>query len=214
MGPAQIEEEMAAYDGAIRYLDQEVGALLDQLERRGKLGNTLIVITADHGEEFAEHRLFEHGYSLYRPSVRVPLIVVKPGSVPAGARVAGAASLRDLPATIVELAGVGAGSPFPGRSLSRYWGPESAPAEEPILSEVRHATGQPDWFPVSRGDLIAATYGGLRYIRNSGGGEELFDLAGDPWERNDLIAKPELRPALDGLRRMVDSLVPPRTVTP
>jgi arylsulfatase A-like enzyme len=211
MGPAQLEEEVAAYDGALAYLDQELAALLSALESRGRLANTLVIVTADHGEEFQEHRVFEHGYSLYRPGVQVPLIIVKPGTVPAGVRIAEPVSLRDLPASITDLLGVGAGAPFAGQSVARYWSADSAArSERPILSQVDRVTGHPDWFPVSKGDLYSVTYRGLRYIKTTGGGEELFEFAGDPWERQDLASVAEYQPALAGFRALLDSLVPAR----
>ncbi|HEU4955209.1 MAG TPA: sulfatase, partial [Gemmatimonadales bacterium] len=71
--PTDMRPRQDLYDGSIAYLDSEIGRLLDGLERRGALENTLVVLTADHGEEFAEHGWGGHGSSLYRLSVQVPL---------------------------------------------------------------------------------------------------------------------------------------------
>ncbi|HEX7025403.1 MAG TPA: sulfatase, partial [Gemmatimonadales bacterium] len=73
-----------AYQGAIAYLDVEIAALFDSLRARRIFDRTLVIVAGDHGEEFFEHGLMGHGNSLYAPSVRVPLIVVWPGRVPAG----------------------------------------------------------------------------------------------------------------------------------
>jgi hypothetical protein len=70
---------------------------------------------------WSSHDLFEHGESLYRPESRVPLLFVLPSGADAGDVVRQTVSLRDLPATVVDLAGVAVGSPFPGRSLARLW---------------------------------------------------------------------------------------------
>ena len=78
----------------------------------------LIIVTSDHGEGLGEHDFFDHGESLYRTEVRVPLIIVPPSGLSRPAVVNETVSLRDLPATIVNLVGQGKGSPFPGESLA------------------------------------------------------------------------------------------------
>ncbi len=69
------------YDDCIAYLDREVGSLLDELERRGSLQDTWVIVTSDHGEEFGEHGVYNHGYSLFLPEVHVPLVVIPPTSI-------------------------------------------------------------------------------------------------------------------------------------
>jgi len=69
------------YDGAIRYVDHHIGNFLKQLEEYGLSNNTIIIITADHGEAFFEHGVCEHGYSLYNEEINVPLIVKFPESI-------------------------------------------------------------------------------------------------------------------------------------
>ena len=105
-----------AYDGGLAFLDRELGQLLADLERRGLLDSMIVIITSDHGEEFGEHGLFDHGNSLYRQAMQVPLVVRYPARLPAGGRVGTPVSLRDLPATILDLAGIRGGPAFPGRS--------------------------------------------------------------------------------------------------
>ena len=104
------------------------------------LDRTLVIITSDHGEGLGEHDLFMHGESLYRTEIRVPLLILPPSRRPSGAVVRQTVSLRDLPATIVDLIGLGDGSPFPGRSLARFWADRPAgcpPVEaEAALSEL------------------------------------------------------------------------------
>jgi arylsulfatase A-like enzyme len=213
---AERQEEIDAYDGSLAHLDAAVGRLLDRLDQLGILANTLVVITSDHGEEFGEHGVYEHGYSLYRPSVHVPLIVIPPRSAgtrrAAGADVAPASistpvSLRDLAATIVDLAGLGDGAPFPGSSLAGLWRDTSATMTSPLLTTVTPSPGQPDWFPSSKGDMQALVHEGLRYIRNGDGREELYDFAADRWERTNLAALPERQQALAGARAALDRLM-------
>ena len=75
-------------------------------EQRSVLDETLVVVASDHGEHLGDHSLFLHGCSLYRQLVGVPLVIVDPKVVPAGRTVAEPVSLRDIPATIVDLVGL------------------------------------------------------------------------------------------------------------
>lgn len=213
---AERQEEIDAYDGGLAHLDAAVGRLLDRLDQRGILANTVVVITADHGEEFGEHGVYDHGYSLYRTSVHVPLIVIPPrstgttgaaGASPVPAAISTPVSLRDLAATVVDLAGLGDGAPFPGASLARLWRDTNGTTVSPLLATVTPSPGQPDWFPSSKGDMTALVHEGLRYIRNGDGREELYDRAADPWERTNLAALPEHQPALADVRAALDRLL-------
>ena len=183
-----------AYDNCVAYLDDQLGKLFDELQRRGALDHTLVIITSDHGEGLGEHDLFMHGESLYRTEIRVPLLILTPSRRPSGAVVHETVSLRDLPATIVDLIGLESGSPFPGRSLARLWAerPTGAPAVETdvVLSELASPNpSDPNHgrSPVFRGPLVALADGDFVYIRNEGDDtEELFNQREDPDERNNL----------------------------
>jgi arylsulfatase A-like enzyme len=187
--PEDVAVARDDYDRSLAYLDHEIGSLLAELARRGLDQNTVIVLTADHGEEFAEHGLVEHGESLYRQAVEVPLLIAQPGRVPAGLSVAGPVSLRDVPATIADLAGI-SDAPFPGHSLARWWrDPEAAlAASDTLVSELTFAPNQPAWVPLSRGTMRSVVLGGMRYIRAGDGQEELFDFVADPAELHNLAA--------------------------
>ncbi len=104
------------YDGEVASLDAELRLLFGDLEQQGFLANAVVVVTADHGEEFREHGLLIHGLQLYDESVRVPLIVLAPGY--RGGRVVDEpVSLIDIAPTLVELAGLPRQPSFEGRSL-------------------------------------------------------------------------------------------------
>ena len=158
-----------AYDNCVAYLDEQLGALFDELQRRGILDRTLVIITSDHGEGLGEHALFMHGESLYRTEIRVPLLILTPSHRPSGAVVRETVSLRDLPATIVDLIGLGNGSPFPGRSLARLWAdpPTGGPPVETegVLSELASpnpANPNQGRSPAARGPLDLSGRGGFR----------------------------------------------------
>ncbi len=203
---AEIAAEHNAYDASIAYLDARLGDLLRQLTARRLLDNTIVIVAADHGEEFGRHKVFEHGNSLYVPVLHVPLVVVWPRGVPAGRRVTQHVSLADLPATVLDLADIDP-VPFPGRSLARFWDP-AAPGrrgEEAIVaSEVRRQPGAPAWYPVAHGDLQAVIEDGFHLIRDGDGHDELYDLRTDPWEMRDLASSAAYATARQRLdRRLV-----------
>jgi arylsulfatase A-like enzyme len=203
-----IQTSLAAYDGAIAYLDEQLRLLLKELERRGELENTVVIVTSDHGEEFGEHRCVGHGQSLYFPSVHVPLMIRPPAAQRAAVRVSNSVSLRDLAATILEFADVGDETEIPGRSWSHLWADGSAARSaeiSPLFSEVAYAMGQPDWTPISRGDIQSLLLGDWRYIRNGDGREELYRLSDDPWEQHNVSG--EAASTLKQFRARVNALL-------
>jgi arylsulfatase A-like enzyme len=103
----ELDVLTAWYDGAIRYLDDRIGGLLDFLSRHDELDDTYVIVTADHGELFGEHGLEKHFYSLYEPVLRVPLVIDPPVDAPFGSQtVSESVTLADLYPTILEFAGV------------------------------------------------------------------------------------------------------------
>ena len=105
-----------SYDDCIAFLDEQLGRLLDALQVQGLLENTEVIITSDHGESFGDHGSFCHSYTVNLDEVGVPLVILSP-AVPRGREVDSPVSLRDLPATVVDLLGLSDGSPFPGLPL-------------------------------------------------------------------------------------------------
>ena len=203
-----------SYDDCLGYLDEQLGQLFDALTLRGLLEETLVVVTSDHGEGFGEHQLFGHGYSLYRTEIRVPLVIRPPSGLSPSSVVGETVSLRDLPATIVDLLGLGAGSPFPGTSLARFWR-NSAPGAadlshdtDPVVSELRLPNPQmpsQGRSPYFQGPLISLARDQFVYIRNErDGSEQLFDQRSDPNESSDQSRNESMRPVLENFRHRFD----------
>lgn len=94
------------YDGEIRYTDDGMKDLVDEMKELGIWENTIFVLTADHGEEWFEHEVLGHGFSLYQEVVGVPLIFHGPG-VPKGSRPESPVQILDMPATVLDLANTG-----------------------------------------------------------------------------------------------------------
>jgi arylsulfatase A-like enzyme len=214
LDPSYIKFVRDSYDDCLRYLDDQLGMLFLALLNRGLLDQTLVVVTADHGEGLGEHNLFDHGESLYRTEIRVPLLILPPAGLNVPAVVGETVSLRDLPATIVDLLGMGAGSPFPGKSLAGFWrnSPSriAGPFDETdlVVSELRSPNPlQPNRgrSPASRGPLISLADHKFVYIRNErDGSEQLFDARDDPQESIDRSAVESMRVVLDDFRRRLD----------
>lgn len=112
-------------------------------------------------------------------------------------------SLVDVPATILDLAGVGAGSGLGGASLAPLWHGQEAPGRSPILSELYWAPGQPDWYPVAGGNMRSIVIGSYHYIAGPEDQEQLFDIMADPFERRDLLGQPALADTLAVMRRIL-----------
>ena len=201
---AEIDAERAAYDASIAWLDSHLNRLFEALEARGALDNTIIVVTSDHGEQFAEHGLMDHGNSLYRTALEIPLLIAWPERVPAGVRVDTPVSIRDLPATLTGLAFGRA--ELPGRPLARLW--DDADVEpSPLLSELEGGIRSPEWLPLSRGRMQSLVAGGYHYIRNGDGREELYDLSTDPQGTRDLAGTEAAVPRLAAFRSQLDALL-------
>jgi len=177
--PLDRERLIAQYDGEIAYGDQEFGRFIDELKRLGVYDRALIIFTADHGEEFADHGKWLHGRSVFDELIRVPLIVKFPGSRDAGGGIEQQVQLVDVMPTVLDHFGL----PVPsapvivGQTLFDVVA-GGAPAP-PALSEISH-----------RG-IVAH---GIRtrrekYIQSFSPeeAEYYFDLLADPGEQDNLV---------------------------
>jgi arylsulfatase A-like enzyme len=176
------------YDGSIRYVDDNIQHLLSQLNERGLLANTIVVFTADHGQEFGDHGIYGHGKSLYRGEVHVPLVIWKPGLVPASVRVSTPVSLIDLPATILDLAGSEDEQALPGHSLAALWHTDQPISTWPApFSEVAKLHWFSEEAPNYNGPIQSVVTPEWHYIRQEGK-DLLFDWKSDPDEAHDQCA--------------------------
>jgi arylsulfatase A-like enzyme len=206
-----------AYDDCIADLDEQVGKLLDKLQRRGDLDRTWVIIASDHGESFGEHAgIFCHGTSLYQTELHVPLLIVPPGGNAAKQIVKETVSLRDLAATVVDVLGMEAGSPFPGSSLARYWDgrstrtPPAQTSSDVVLSEVVPGFAinvDAYGLPKRSWPLGALNDGDWSYIRGEGNvREELFRVSKDARQQRNLASDPAVRPVLERMRQTLGQL--------
>jgi arylsulfatase A-like enzyme/Tfp pilus assembly protein PilF len=173
--PAHRAEGRAAYDGEVAYADACVGRIVDAARRRA--GERLIVVVlADHGEALGAHGESTHGFFLYQPTLRIPMIVAGPGVTP-GARSDGLARTADVMPTVLRLAGVDAPAGLDGVDAL------GARARESYAETI---------YPRTLGWSALHSYrvGAMKYV--AAPRPELYDLATDPDETTNLAAS---RPA-------------------
>lgn len=207
LSPDEAKLAIDAYDECIAELDQQIGALLDALEARGVLDNTLLIITSDHGEQFGEHDRFGHGLSLFDEETRVPLLLALPGRAPADRVIETPVSLADLPATALDLLGLSTPEPpFPGASLASTWS-ESPPRVSPAFSELR---GRIDSGALQKDRDRAKSWKSIvvdnfAHIRRGDGRRMLYDLANDPGQTQNLVDDPEYSTELESCRAALEA---------
>lgn len=190
------------YERAVSYMDDWLGRVLDALERRGILDETLVILTSDHGENFGEQGLIAHGFSLDQRLTNVPLVMAGPGQPEADRLV----SLAELPKIVATAAGV-ENSPYTsedlpsGVAVSQY--DPLAPLGHPKMRDFasRYGLTDDDLEPITA-QMTAATDGPHKLVVRDGV-ESVYDLVADPGERaplhGDELAAPlaRLRAALD-----------------
>jgi arylsulfatase A-like enzyme len=178
--PPGPERDRLLYEQEIRYTDDHVRALLEELDDLGLADSTLVIVTSDHGEEFMEHGRRRHGFQLYEESTRVPLLMRWPGIIPAGLRVTTPVSLVDLAPTILDLLGISELDGADGRSLV------------PLLQDPARSFGRSMVFAATKpsvkkgsGGLYAARAATHKCILRTRSGEyECYDLTVDPGEHH------------------------------
>jgi len=184
-----------AYYGAISYVDDHVSALLGVLRETGRLDETIVIVTSDHGEMLGERGAW-YKMSFYEGAARAPLIVRAPERFPPG-RVPAAVSTMDLLPTLVALAGDGGMSavvgPLDGRSLLPHL--SGAPDRDEAVAEYL-AEG-------AIAPIVMIRRGRHKFIHSPADPDQLFDLASDPYEQANLAADPASAGLVREFRREV-----------
>jgi arylsulfatase A-like enzyme len=167
------------YDREIMVLDKKVGKILDDLKDRGLYDDSLIIITADHGESFGEHNLMLHGICLYEDNLHVPLLVKYPsGNTPAGTR-EHPVSLTGIMPTVLSYLSIPVPDDVQGSPLDDQ-------ENQAILAQnytSTHFKGQQQF----RSDMISLQQGDYKYIRFVQTQDQLFNLREDPEERRNIM---------------------------
>lgn len=174
------------YDHEIKFSDKWIGKLLQGLKQAGLEHNTAVVVFADHGEAFGEHRFYFHGQALYNEVLHVPLIIRLPGAGKP-VEVKQPVAMLDLAPTVLDLMGVSAPDGFQGQSLVPYLGGGGPPQQRRIGAALMR---YPAW-PKAQRAMFAGRYKAL--LRVTENRFEVYDLEQDPAEKQNLSAS---KPAL------------------
>jgi arylsulfatase A-like enzyme len=184
----------AYYWGLVTLIDDQLGRILDAMERRGLLDSTLIIFTSDHGE-----MMFEFGRTgksrFYEPVIRMPLILVPPGGLSEGHQPDGLVETFDIAPTVLDYCGADVPAEMSAASL-RLLVEGRGRGKEMVLSEFTDAGRQTQTTCVR-----TECY---KYWHESPRGDEcLFDLESDPLERHNVAADPECRAEVDRHRLLM-----------
>lgn len=184
-GPRAVDR----YDAEVRWVDREIGRVLDQV--RKQYPRTIVVVTADHGEEFGDHGGAYHGTTLFDEQIRVPLIVHAPGH-PA-ARVEVPVSTVDVLPTVLSAVGIPVPAALPGQNLSPFLESSSGSDPPPTVAPV-FAENNALKMVIAEGHKLTCDVRRELCV--------LYDLKHDPEERRDVSEmRPEIRARLDSLLR-------------
>ena len=179
-----LSKTISLYDEEIKHLDKEIGSLLSFLKEQNIYQNSILCVTADHGDEFLEHGGVGHDTQLYNEVLAVPLLIKSEESVSASKVIEYKVSLIDLAPTLCDLARVGKDSAFKGKSLFNkredliFHQSASSKKESHHLNQRKVACQSSNW----------------KYILDHGAKkEELYNLLSDPGEKDNIIkSNPEI----------------------
>lgn len=194
------KRDVRAYWELCLSIDDNVGRVLDALEERGELDETLVILTTDNGQLLGEHGVEQKGVA-YEPSIRVPLAMRWPARVPPGSRVAELALNVDLLPTILEAAGLAVPADVHGRSLLEIFDADAAPWREHFVyllpgfgeegMDERALVGRRWKLVVDRAEGLEETW--------------LYDLENDPDERRNAADDPGNEPLVRELRERLEA---------
>jgi arylsulfatase A-like enzyme len=200
--PGDRGEDPTRYDEGVVYVDKQIAILMDGLKALGLAQNTLVIITADHGESLGNHGLRSHGSTLYWEQIHVPLIVWYPGHIPARVRIDTPVSIASLPATILSLSSDREPQQFPLPSLSEFWSrqgmgegwppPRSELAGSISISPDDAIAAAKQGVPIStEGPMSSIVFPQWHVILHEKFGTQLYDWKSDPGEQRNLANTPQ-----------------------
>jgi arylsulfatase A-like enzyme len=194
MDDQKKREAMRSYYAGISYMDEQLGVVMDAMEKNGLLDNTVIVFMGDHGYQVGEKNYFNKGL-LFERSCRAPLIIATPGMKNAGGACERIVEFIDIYPTVTELCGLENPEGLDGTSLV------------PMLEN-----------PEASRREVAYTYCNadrsvrdprFRYIVWKQGGHALYDHSKDPGEHYNLADNPEYSPVVKRMQALIDSMPEP-----
>lgn len=207
---AQLDHLRALYDAELLYVDDLIGKIIRDLKEQDLWRNTVFVVTSDHGENFGDHGLVDHVFSIHETTTHIPLIAYFPGAFAPDSRCEDPVQLVDIFPTVLSLAGIDTG-PYPNQGIDlrdagaeqervvfcEYYFPEQALS---VFTPLQRRSKELDRY---KRRLASVIRGDMKYIRGSDGNHELYDLAADPKERTNLAAREQSREIVAELDRIL-----------
>lgn len=197
----------AAYWAMIDLIDEQVGRIMESLERTGQMDQTIVIFMSDHGELLGDHGVYLKGPHFYEPSVRVPLIISYPGVIKEKRQSDQLIELVDIAPTLLEAAGLPIHPGMQGKSI---WSlltadvPEKRHRED-VYCEFYNAGRKQDGIGVHATMVRTDRYKLVQYHRHPDG--ELYDLMNDPEERFNLWDRADKQDIkLDMMERLCDRM--------
>lgn len=181
--PTKFHYLISQYDGEIKYTDDQIRILLEELNRLKLSKNTLVILTADHGEQFLEHGVFFHKTQLYDELIHVPLIMRLPGIIPRGKKITNLIGHIDIMPTILDLLNIHGDNIMQGHSLTPLFSGENG-FQQAIFSETKFYARHTKAIRTNKLKFME----NHNFIMNSYS-YELYDIEADPKELNNLIDK-------------------------
>lgn len=200
-----LELAKELYKGTIRFVDDNIGTLVDELKKRDCWNNTLLVVAADHGEEFGEHGGFFHGQKLYEEVIRVPFIIS--GGAIESHTVEEQVSLLDLAPTVLDLCGQSPADSMLGESLASAVNKQQPSSEYALSESTVKKLGQ----DIGR-TISCRSSDGRKLIYNETDPEwtdseyEFYDLEEDSGEQQNLIDEVS-ESQIEDLKERIDFLI-------
>jgi arylsulfatase A-like enzyme len=168
------------YDAEVHFTDRHIGDLLEFIDQQPWAKNTAVMISADHGETFGEHKMYRHGFELWQELVWVPLLVRMPGAKPR--RIDTPRGGVDLPVTILDLLDAPRPDGAQGVSLVPELLGEKSPEQRLVVSDLPRTSDNDRRRAIVWGDHKLIAHGDDEYFK-------LFDVGADPREQRDLAGK-------------------------
>ena len=193
--PSEALRRIAYYYACLAQMDDTLGSVTAALEELGLAGNTIVIYTSDHGEMLGDHGLWQK-FQFYEPSCGVPFLIRVPGATQPGSVCHMPISQVQVAATLAELCGFDVPSGLDGRSFARQ-------IRQP--SDVHPNTVYAEFASHTRGAKYMIREGSLKYTFRTHDADELFDLASDPSEMNNLVLQPHGHGLADRLKEQLFS---------
>jgi N-acetylglucosamine-6-sulfatase len=208
LGPDTVSSDRSIKDRLrmLAAVDESTGAIVEALRETGRLGDTLIVFTSDHGYFYGEHGLSTERRLAYEESIRIPLVMWNPKLIPAPRRVENTVLSLDMAPTLLELGKAMVPDKLHGRSLVPLIRGESFPTQRDVLIQYYSDTVFPRMRKMGYEALRTGRWKYIRY-KEQAYADELYDLDSDPYEMKNLVSDSGAGKTLEEMKQKLAAAV-------